>query len=152
MNTQTQTQIQTIKKQVHINAPKENVWNVLVQDKFNSIWYEEFCPGTHAQTDWKEGSKVVFTNTSGEGIAGKIIESKPGEALSIEFTGFVKGGMEDYESEEAQKVKDTHESYVLTETNGATLLHIESDMPPEHFEAMSQAWDRALQKIKSLAE
>ncbi|WP_211318107.1 hypothetical protein [Pontibacter mucosus] len=69
----------------------------------------------------------------------------------MEFKGLVHEGKEDYESEEARQVKGSRESYVLTEENGKTRLDISSEMGEEYYEQMSQAWDRALQKLKQLA-
>ena len=42
--------------------------------------------------------------------------------------------------------------YRLSGENGKTLLSIESDMMEEYFDMMSEAWDRALEKIKAMAE
>jgi uncharacterized protein YndB with AHSA1/START domain len=33
------TQLQTIKKSITINAPREKVWEVLLQDKLTRLWY-----------------------------------------------------------------------------------------------------------------
>jgi uncharacterized protein YndB with AHSA1/START domain len=144
--------IKTIKKQIDINASKENVWEALTKDELNKIWYAEYSEGTTAKTDWQVGSKVTFVDSSGSGIIGKIIESKPGGLLSIEYTGVVENGAENYENEGAQQVKNTFEIYKLSENNGVTHLDISSDMGEEYFEMMDAAWDRAMEKIKELAE
>ncbi|MEX0968196.1 MAG: hypothetical protein WD077_13225 [Bacteroidia bacterium] len=49
--------LQTIRKSIGINAPKEKVWNVLLQDETYRIWTSAFEPTSYAVTDWKEGSK-----------------------------------------------------------------------------------------------
>ena len=143
---------QTIKKTVEIQAPKEKVWDVLLNDIFTRIWYAEFSEGTHVNTDWKLGSKAVFIDTSGSGIVGRVMANKSYEILSIEFEGVVTQGKEDYDSLGAQQVKGAHETYILTETEGHIQLSIESDMSEDYVEMMSAAWDRALQKIKDLSE
>ena len=143
---------QTIKKSIAIHAPKETVWEILLNDKFTRIWYAEFSEGSHADTDWKLGSKAVFTDNKGCGIVGKIIANKPGEIISIEYDGVINDGIEDYESETAKQVKGGIETYHLSEKKGITELSIECDMGAEYFEMMSQAWDKAVLKIKSLAE
>ncbi len=143
---------QTIKKSIDINASKEKVWDVLTNDSLNRIWFNEFSEGTKADTDWQIGSKAIFTDSSGMGIIGKIAESKPGEYLSIEYLGVAANGAEDYESEEAKSVIGNFENYTLTENNGITHLDISSDMGAEYFDMMSAAWDKAVLKIKELAE
>jgi uncharacterized protein YndB with AHSA1/START domain len=146
------TQLQTIKKSITINAPREKVWEVLLQDKLTRLWYAEFSEGTKAETDWKEGSKVLFTDDTGSGMVGKVVAVKPYDLISVEFLGFVVAGQEEYESEGAQAVKGGFETYRLSEKGGGTQLDIEADMGTEWLDQMSLAWDRALNKIKALAE
>ena len=141
-----------IKKSVEINASNDKVWNVLILDEYNREWYSAFSEGTHAETDWKVGSKVVFFDKSKDGMIGKIIENEPGKSLVIEYDGVIMQGLEDYDSEVAKKVKGGQESYILTDVDGATNLAISSDMDPEYYEMMSEQWDVALDKIKTLAE
>lgn len=144
--------IKTIKKETYINASKERVWEVLTKDELNRIWFNDFSEGTTAKTDWQVGSKAIFTDHSGSGLVGKIVESKTGEILSIQYIGVVNNNLEDYESEEAKKVMNSWEMYKLSENNGVTYLEVASDMVEEYFEMMNSAWDRAMEKIKELAE
>ena len=141
-----------IQKSIAINAPKEKVWDVLLKDEYTRQWYAEFSEGTHAETDWSKGSKALFTDNNGSGIVGKIVENKKAELLSIEYQGAVENGKEIYDSEMAKAVKGWMESYKLSETNGMTDLTISSDMSEDHFDFMSLAWDKALQKIRGFSE
>ena len=142
----------TISKTIDINAPKEIVWEVLLNDKFTSAWYSEFSPGTHADTDWKLGSKAIFTDNSHSGLIGKIIANNAYEHLSVEYQGIVIDGAEDYTSSEATFVKGGLETYRLAEKNGRTTLSIDCDMGEDMFQSMSEAWERALAQIKRLSE
>jgi uncharacterized protein YndB with AHSA1/START domain len=144
--------MQTIKKTIDIQAPKEKVWHVLLDDKFSRIWYAAFSEGTYAETDWKTGSKVVFKDNSNSGLVGRVIANQPNEVLTVEYTGVLTNGVEDYESEQAKAMKGSQEKYRLTEKSGLTHLSIESDMDDEYFDSMSAAWDKALQKVQALAE
>jgi uncharacterized protein YndB with AHSA1/START domain len=144
--------MKTIKKTVDISASKENVWKVLTEDQYNRKWYAEFMEGTHAVTDWKENSKVIFKDDKGSGLIGKIISSKPNEFLSIEYTGMLLNNKEDYESAEAKSSKGGRETYALSEKGNLTHLAISGDMAEEFFNSMSEAWDKALDKLKLTAE
>lgn len=145
--------MKTIKKSIDINAPKEKVWDIFLNDKFTRIWYAEFKEGSRAETDWKEGSKAVFTDGSGNGILGKIIVNKPYEAITIEYEGFVMAGKEDYYSEGAKDIRGGRETYLFSEKgSGVTHVSIECDMSEKYFESMSAAWEKALQKVKELCE
>ena len=144
--------MKTIRKSIEIDASKEKIWDVLIQDAYTRDWYAIFSPGSHAITDWKLGSKVTFTDDSGGGIIGRIIILDPCELLSIEYYGVLTDNKEDFESEEAQIFNGAHETYRLTSSSDKTLLNIEVDMSDAMFDMMSKAWDKALLKIKTLAE
>lgn len=141
-----------IKKGIDINAPKEKVWEVLLKDEYTRNWYSEFSPGSHADTDWKVGSKAIFTDHSKRGMISRVIANNPAEELAVEYEGFIDNGIEDFESEGAKAMKGGIERYKLSGANGNTHLDIESDMGEPWVETMDKQWDNALQKIKKLAE
>jgi uncharacterized protein YndB with AHSA1/START domain len=144
--------VKTIHKTIDIKAPKEQVWNVLFGDSTYQIWTKEFSESSYAETDWKEGSKAVFKDNTNSGLVGRIIQSQPYDLLSIEYDGELKNGVEDFESEASQSIKGGRETYKLSEQDGATRLIVASDMDESYFDTMSEAWDRALLKVKELAE
>jgi hypothetical protein len=141
-----------IEKSVSINAPKEKVWDVLLQDEYNRQWFGIFSQGTHAETDWKVGSKVTFVDKDRSGIIGKIVTNDAFKELVIEYTGFIMKDIEDYDSDELKEFVGSHETYKLNESNGTVTLDITSDMSDEYFDTMAAQWDEALLKIKELAE
>ncbi len=141
-----------IEKSIEINAPKERVWDVLVKDELNRQWYAEFMEGSHARTDWKQGSEVRFLDNDNNGIVGRIIENKPYESIVIEYDGEVRNGQDDLESEAAKAMKGTQEIYRLRSENGKTILDARAEMDDNYYEMMNEAWDRAAVKLKQLAE
>lgn len=147
--------IKIIKKGTEIKSSKENVWEVLTQDRYTRAWYTFFSEGTHAVSDWSIGSKALFIDNSNGGMVGKIIDNKPNEFLEIEYTGIVgPDGIEDYDSDLAKSLKGGRETYRLTEKEGITNLSVsgEGDMSESFYESMSTAWEKAVQKIKELSE
>jgi uncharacterized protein YndB with AHSA1/START domain len=66
-----------------INATPEKVWKVLWNDDTYRKWTSAFAEGSHAETDWKQGSKVLFLDGKGEGMVSKIAESRPNEFMSF---------------------------------------------------------------------
>jgi uncharacterized protein YndB with AHSA1/START domain len=144
--------IKTIKKSIDINAPKENVWNVLLQDNYNRQWYAEFNPGTHATTTWETNSRVMFTEDNNNGITGTITENKPMEILAIEYDGEVANNVEIFDSPMAIEMKGSKEVYTLLAKNGTTQLNLSCDMGEDYFDMMSAQWEKALQVIKKLSE
>ncbi len=143
---------ETIRKSIGIGASKEKVWQVLFDEKYLPIWYAEFSLGARAEGTWRVGSKVLFIDISGGGLVGKVVINRPCTKLSVEYLGLVVTGEEDYESEQALAVRGGHEQYRLEEKEGTVLLSVETDMPQESYDSMSIAWEKALQKIRHLAE
>jgi uncharacterized protein YndB with AHSA1/START domain len=141
-----------INDSISIDAPKETVWKVLVTDELTRAWYAEFSEGSHAITDWKQGSKAIFTDNSMFGLIGRITDNKTAERLSITYEGILHDGVEDYESEKAAEMKGAVETYTLSEENGKTTMSVHLMLPEEFYDMMSEAWTRALGKIKQLAE
>ena len=142
----------TIKQSVDIAAPRERVWDVLLKDETFRQWAAEFMEGSYAETDWQLGSKAAFLDPAGNGMIGRIVASDRPELLEISYDGQVVTGKEDFDSPEAQQFKGAREAYRLTERSGKTRLDIEADMAETYYADMSEAWVRALAKVKELAE
>jgi uncharacterized protein YndB with AHSA1/START domain len=143
--------MKTIQKTKQINAPKEKVWNVLLEDTYNRIWMAEFMEGSHAKTDWIVGHKVRFLDNDNNGIVGRILTKQPYDVIEMEYDGEVKNGEDDFESDLAKSMKGATENYYLSEENGVTTLKIEVNMDEKWHDMMSAAWDKALDKIDELS-
>ena len=142
---------------IFINAPKEKVWNTMLEDKTYREWTKAFNSGSYYKGDWSKGSKILFlgpnTKSPGEGgMVSRIAENIPYEFLSIEHLGIVKDGVEDTTSEEAKKWAPAFENYTLAEKNWGTELLIDMDSEDSSVEMFSKMWPEALQKLKELCE
>jgi hypothetical protein len=135
-----------------INAPREKVWNILWDDATYRQWTSAFSEGSRAETDWKKGSKVLFLDGSGQGMAATIADNKPNEFMSIKHLGVVKDGVEDYDSPEVKAWAGAMENYTLKTQDGKTELTIDMDITEEYKEMFAQMWPKALAKVKELAE
>ena len=92
---------------IFINAPREKVWDTMLNDVTYREWTTEFNPGSHYKGSWEEGSKILFVgpDENGEGAMGmvsRIKENRKYEFISIEHLGILKDGVEDTTSEEAK--------------------------------------------------
>ncbi|MDZ7291377.1 MAG: SRPBCC domain-containing protein [candidate division KSB1 bacterium] len=141
-----------------INAPKEKVWNTMLDDKSYRVWTEAFNPGSHYVGDWSKGSKILFlgpdpnTGKMG-GMVSRIKENRLHEYISIEHLGMVQDGVEDTTSDAVKAWAGAHENYTFKEQNGKTEVLVEMDSPGGEFEEMfKDMWPKALQKLKELAE
>jgi hypothetical protein len=135
-----------------INAPKEKVWKVLWSDETYPQWTRVFSEGSHAVTDWKEGSKVLFLDGKGSGMVSKVETSRPNEFMSFKHLGIVKDGVEDTESDEVKGWAGAYENYTLKEVDGKTELIVEMDMNEDYKEMFMGMFPKALEQVKTLSE
>lgn len=143
---------------IFINAPREKVWDTMLDDATYRVWTEPFNPGGSSRYEgsWEEGSKIVFLGPSDEGgdmgMVSRIAENRLHEYISIEHLGIVKDGIEDTTSEEATKWSPAFENYTFTEKDGGTEVTIDMDIGSEYKAMFEEIWPKALQKLKELAE
>jgi len=115
-----------------INAPKEKVWRTMLEDATYRQWTSAFHEGSHAVTDWKEGSKALFLTPEGDGMVSRIVTHRPNEFLSIKHVGTVNKGVEDTESEAAKDWGDALENYTVKEAKGGSVLTVDMDVADEY--------------------
>ena len=133
-----------------INASRQKVWDILWGNDTYPKWTSVFSEGSKAETDWKEGSKVLFTDGKGSGMVSKIESKKTPEYMSFKHLGEMKDGVEDISVD-----KDWHgslENYSLNEANGKTTLEVEMDIVDEYKDYFLDKFPQALQQVKELAE
>jgi hypothetical protein len=137
---------------ITINAPRERVWNVLWNDKTYRLWTSVFAEGSHAVSDWKEGSKILFLDPKGEGMFSTIEKMIPGELMSFKHLGVLKNGKEVPQDEETKKWSGAMETYTLKDKDGKTELTVDMDMSDDQIDYFKDVFPKGLEKVKSLAE
>ena len=94
--------MEKLKFKTVINAAPEKIWNVLWNDDTYRKWTSAFSEGSYAETDWKQGSKVLFLDGKGSGMVSRIAENRPNEYMSIEHLGEIRDGVEDTSSDKSK--------------------------------------------------
>lgn len=135
-----------------IRAPKEKVWNTMLNDETYREWTSAFTEGSHFKGSWEKGSKILFLDPSGQGMVSRIAENKLHEFISIEHIGFVNDGKEDTESEGAKAAAGAHENYTFKESDGTTEVLVDMDSNDEYKAMLEEIWPKALAKLKDLCE
>ena len=144
---------------ITINAPREKVWQTLWNLDSYRAWTSVFAEGSTMETegsnveaDWQKGSKVLFTDGKGSGMVSRIADKVPNEYMSFEHLGMVENGVEDTTSEKVKDWAGAMENYTLKDVSGKTELLIDIDITDDHKDYFMNAWPKALDKVKELAE
>jgi len=139
---------------IFINAPREKVWNTMLEDATYREWTKPFNKTSYFKGDWSEGSKILFlgTDKNGEnegGMYSRIDKNIPFEYISIEHLGVLQNGVETPWIGEGSGF----ENYKFEEKDGGTELKIEmTNIPDEYMEMMNEMWPKALEILKALSE
>ena len=145
-----------LKFSIVINAPKEKVWDTMLEDRTYRIWTEEFTPGSHYIGSWDEGSKILFLGPANDGKLGgmvsRIKENKLHKFISIEHLGEVLDGVEDTTSDRVKIWAGALENYTFIDKGNKTELVVDLDINEEFKEMFEGMWPKALQKLKSICE
>lgn len=132
-----------------IHASRERVWQVLWNDATYRLWTAIFHEGSHAVSDWQEGSKILFLGPDGvNGMSSRIARLIPNEHMSFEHLGEVKNGVEDFSG----NWSGSFENYTLHAVASGTELVVELDSAEEHADYFSGAFPKALAVVKEMAE
>jgi uncharacterized protein YndB with AHSA1/START domain len=141
---------------INIKASAKKVWQVLWSDatyrQWTKIFSEGISDGSYAVSDWKQGSKIQFISSSGDGMFAIISELKPYERMAFSHQGEVKNFKEQPPKEGAESWTGAQEIYTLTEKDGNTNLEVTMDITSEYEQYFKDIFPKALQKVKEIAE
>ncbi len=138
---------------IHIAAPREKVWNVMLEDVTYREWASVFMPGSYYQGEWVEGSKILFLGPgeNGErdgGMAAIVKEYRPAEFLSLQYYAEIRDGVE-----VPWEAVGGFENYTLNENEEGTEVLIDLlNLPDEYADMFNGTWPNALAKLKEMIE
>ncbi len=139
--------MKTLKFTKEINAPKEKVWEKLWNEASYRKWTAAFMEGSYAESDWEQGSKILFLSPKGEGMF-SIIETKiPNEQMTFKHLGEIKNGVE-----EPKDWGGARERYFLEGNKGSTILTVELDSSGEMDDYFKETFPKALDLVKQISE
>jgi uncharacterized protein YndB with AHSA1/START domain len=145
--------MKTLRFEIAIDAPREQVWRTMLEQDTYRIWTAEFTPGSYYEGSWEQGARIRFLAPDGGGMTAVIDENRPFEHISVRHLGEVREGKDDTESEAVKSwAGNAFERYTLREENGTTRLEVTCDVTPEYEAMMNEMWPRALQRLKRLVE
>ncbi|ASS47961.1 MAG: hypothetical protein A3D31_01280 [Candidatus Fluviicola riflensis] len=132
---------------IQLNASPEKVWDVLWTENTYNQWTKGFNEGSHAVSDWKEGSEVLFLGDTDDGMYSRIEKKVVPSEMSILHLGEIKQGVR-----VASEWGEAYERYYLTAKNGGTELRVTLDSVPEFSDYFRETFPKALEVVKKLSE
>lgn len=144
--------IRRIQFTVDIAAPVAEVFQIMLDPESYRDWTTAFAEGSSYEGEWREGQKIRFVGPSGDGMLSEIAEHRPNEFTSIRHLGMISNGVEDTESESVRAWAPAYENYTFTSTPAGTHIVVDQDIVEKWEEYISEAWPKALQRLKELCE
>jgi uncharacterized protein YndB with AHSA1/START domain len=135
----------TFIKSIRINAAIKDIWSIVLNP--DNQWGLAFGGGATAETDWKEGSRIIWRDLRNDIGANGIVEvHQPEKYLQLHY-------YDDVQPKPGDPLGDYFEKYSIVSDKDEYILSIEigriakSDVPLH-----GKMWDRAISIIKELAE
>jgi uncharacterized protein YndB with AHSA1/START domain len=137
--------------EITINASKSKVWDVLWTDETYRKWTSAFSEVSSAQSDWNEGSRILFGDGKGNGMFSVIEKKDEPNTMIFRHLGEIKNGVETPFSPESGWANSL-ERYYLRDENGQTKVTCEVDVADSFTDFMNDAFPKAFAILKELSE
>ena len=147
--------MQKIQTSIRIHAPAKRVWDALLGEETYPLWTDVFAPGSRAEGDWSEGSKMLFLMDylgTSSGMVSVVEVARPYEQLRLKHIGYVQDGVEDTTSAQVRSWAPAYETYTLREDGAQTEFELDMDVEETHADYMRDTWHIALRRLKEIAE
>jgi len=144
--------METLNFSINIHAPATKVWEILWNDTTYRQWTAPFCEGSHALSEWKEGSNVQFLTPTGEGMYSVIEKLEPNQLMSFKHIGAIKNFEYQPFDDESKRWSGAKEIYSLQESENNTTLTVQVDTDESFAEFFNQAFSKAIDIVRQLAE
>lgn len=125
----------------------ETVWEVLWSAETYPQWTRVFAEGSQMEGELKAGSLITFHDGKGNGVQSLVEVCSAPNTLHLRHQKEIKDG----ELKESPW-KDALEAYHLREESGTTVLNVEMDITEETAKYFDDAFPKALELVKQLAE
>lgn len=150
------TRMQTLAFEIDIKAPVSKVSASMLGEETYKAWTAEFNPTSRYKGSWNKGSKMLFIGTdkdgNEEGMVSRIKEHLPNKFVSIEHLGMVSKGQEITSGPAVEGWAGSLENYSFFETKTGTRVFVTLDSNEDFKDYFSEAWPRALKKLKQICE
>ncbi|MCL4639940.1 MAG: SRPBCC domain-containing protein [Pseudosphingobacterium sp.] len=132
-------------KSIRIRASLKNIWDIVLNP--NNQWGTAFGGGAIAETDWNEGSLIIWRDAENNiGATGVVEVHRPEEYLQLHY-------YDDVEQKPETALGDYYEKYRIVPDKDGYILSIEvGKMAKSDIPFHQKMWDDAINIIKELSE
>lgn len=143
----------TLTFQVDIQAPRQRVWQTMLDADGYRAWTAAFCEGSTFEGSWDAGAAIRFLAPSGDGMIAEIAEHRPAEWVSIRHLGMIEKGVADTTSDKVRAWAPAYENYHFQALPGnGCRVTVTLDTLPDYEAYMLDAYPKALALLKSGCE
>ena len=143
----------TLTFQVDIQAPRQRVWQTMLDAEGYRAWTAAFCEGSTYEGSWDQGAAIRFLAPSGDGMIAEIAEHRPAEWVSIRHLGMIEKGVADTTSDKVRAWAPAYENYHFQALPGnGCRVTVTLDTLPDYEAYMLDAYPKALALLKSGCE
>jgi hypothetical protein len=135
-----------------IDAPRANVWALMLSDAGYREWTRPFCEGSYYQGRFEQGASIQFLAPNGDGMISEIAELRLHELVSIRHLGYIHAGIADTTSDAVRAWAPMYENYRFEDRSGQTEVKIWQQLTAEYEDYMRRTWPLALAALKTLCE
>lgn len=148
--------MKTLYFDIHISAPREKVYRVMLDKESFKKWTAEFSPTSRYLGTWEKGSKMLFLADESDGkecgMVSRIKDNHPNHFVSIEHIGLYEEGKEIFKGPKVDSYSGALEEYTFEENENGTHLKIRMDAIPEWEDYFLETWPKALSRLKQIVE
>jgi uncharacterized protein YndB with AHSA1/START domain len=132
-------------KSIRIKASLTDIWNIVLNP--DNQWGLAFGGGATAETDWKEGSPIIWRDLQNNIGANGIVEvHQPEKNLELHY-------YDDVKPKPGATLGLYYEKFSIVSDKDESILSIEiGKMAKRDIPSHQNMWDRAMSIIKELAE
>lgn len=142
---------------IDINAPRETVWDAIIQDESYRKWSGVFYQGSYFEGGWNQGDAIHFVALDEDGnkagMISEIAESIHPEFISIRHLGNINNGVIDTTSDDVRKWAPSYENYKLERLGeNQTRFHLDMDAHEDYYAMFENLWPKAMAMLKDVCE
>ena len=138
--------------EIEINAPADKVWNAMWEEENYKKWTTAFCEGSYAKSSWKQGERIHFLDSNGNGMYSEISTLVQNEKMYFTHIGNIKNFEEQPLDEDTKAWTGAQENYEIIKVGNHSKVVVTLDIVDEHANYFLDCFPKGLATIKEIAE